>query len=45
MNPKPWIAAFAVLSITALTLALVSNFWIPMLVGAIAVALLIKLAR
>ena len=45
MNPTLWITAFAVLSITALTFALVSNFWIPMLVGAITLALLIKLVR
>lgn len=45
MNPIPWIRAFAVLSITALTFALVSGFWIPMLAGALAVALLRKLVR
>jgi hypothetical protein len=45
MHPVPWITAFAALSITALTFALVSNFWIPMLVGALTLALLIKLVR
>ena len=45
MNPIQWITAFAVLSITALTFALVSNFWVPLLVGAITLALLIKLIR
>jgi len=45
MNPVPWITAFAALSITALTFALVSNFWIPMLVGALTLALIIKLIR
>ena len=45
MNPVPWITAFAALSITALTFALVSSFWIPMLVGALTLALLIKLIR
>lgn len=45
MNPVPWITAFATLSITALTAALVSNFWIPLLVGAITLALLTKLIR
>ncbi len=45
MNPVPWITAFATLSITALAFALVSNFWIPMLVGALTLALLIKLLR
>jgi LytS/YehU family sensor histidine kinase len=45
MNPIPWITIFAVLSVTALTFALVSNFWIPMLVGAITLALLVKLVR
>lgn len=45
MNPVLWIRAFAVLSITALTFVLVSGFWIPMLAGALAVALLRKLVR
>ena len=45
MNPTFWITGFATLSITELTFALVSNFWIPMLVGAITIALLIKLVR
>jgi hypothetical protein len=45
MNPVPWITAFAALSITALSFSLVSNFWIPMLVGALTLALLIKLLR
>ena len=45
MNPIPWITTFAVLSITALAAALVSNFWVPLLLGAITLALLIKLVR
>ncbi len=45
MNPVPWITAFAVLSMTALAAALVSNFWVPLCLGAITLALLIKLIR
>lgn len=45
MNPVPWITTFAALSVAALAFAIVSNFWIPMLVGAITLALLLKLVR
>lgn len=45
MDPVPWITAFAALPITALTFAPVSSFRIPMLVGALTVALLIKPIR
>ena len=45
MNPIPWITTFAVLSITALAAALLSNFWVPLLLGAVTLALLIKLVR
>lgn len=45
MNPVPWITAFAVLSIAALSFTLIGTFWLPMLAGAITLALLIKLIR
>jgi hypothetical protein len=45
MNPIPWITTFAVLSVAALSFALIGTFWLPMLAGAITLALLIKLVR
>jgi hypothetical protein len=45
MNPIPWITTFAVLSVTALSFALIGTFWLPMLAGALTLALLIKLVR
>ena len=45
MNPIPWITTFAVLSVAALSFALIGTFWLPMLAGAIILALLIKLVR
>lgn len=45
MNPVLWITTFAVLSAAALGLALVSSFWVPMLVGAVALVLLARLLR
>ena len=45
MNPTLYITAFAWLSLTALAAALVSNFWVPLFIGAITLALLIKLVR
>ena len=45
MNPIPWITAFAVLSVTALSFALIGTFWLPMIAGAVTLALLIKLVR
>ena len=44
---KPWtlILIFAWLAITALAMNIISDFWVPMLVGALILALLIKLIR
>jgi hypothetical protein len=44
---KPWtlILIFSWLAITALAMNIISDFWIPMLVGALTLALLIKLIR
>lgn len=45
MNPTPYLKGFAWIAIVALCCSILTNFWIPMLVGAIALALLIKLIR
>ena len=44
MNPKFLFLIFAWIAITALSLSVVSDFWLPMLVGAILVTLLIRFA-
>ena len=45
MNPTAYLTGFAWLAIVALSYSILSDFWIPMLVGAAAVTLLIRLAR
>jgi hypothetical protein len=45
MNPLPYLKGFAWLSLVALSCAILSDFWLPMLVGAGALALLFRLAR
>jgi hypothetical protein len=45
MNPIPWITTFATLSIAALSFSLIGTFWLPMLGGALALLILIKLVR
>ena len=45
MNPIPYIKGFAWLSLVALACAIFSDFWLPMLIGAVAVTLLFRLAR
>lgn len=44
---KPWtlFLIFAWIAIVALSMSVVSDFWLPMLLGAAAITLLIKLAR
>ena len=44
MNPIPYIKAFAWISIVALACSIFTEFWIPMVVGAVLVTLLIRLA-
>jgi hypothetical protein len=44
MNPVPYITGFAWISIIALCCSIFSDFWLPMLVGAIVITLLVKLA-
>lgn len=45
MNPKPIIAVFAGISITALTLQIIDDFWLPMLLGALATVLIARWTR
>ena len=45
MNPRPYIAIFAGISIVALTLGLIESFWVPMLLGAIATVLIARWTR
>jgi len=43
---KPWtlFLIFAWLAITALAMNLLSTFWLPMLIGAVVVSLLVRIA-
>jgi hypothetical protein len=43
MNPVAYLKGFAWLSIVALSCAIVSDFWLPILIGAIVLTLIIKL--
>ena len=45
MNYLFYLKVFAWISIVALSCALFSTFWLPMLVGSVMAALLIKVAR
>ncbi len=45
MNPIPYLTAFAWLSIVALACSIFSDFWLPMLIGAGVVTLIVKLLR
>lgn len=45
MNPRPYIAAFAGISIVALTLQIIESFWLPMILGALAVVLISRWSR
>lgn len=45
MKPAPYIHLFAVLSITALSLQIVSDFWVPMVIGAAAVTTIAVILR
>ena len=43
---KPWtlFLIFAWLAITALTMNILSDFWLPMLIGALVITLLVRVA-
>jgi hypothetical protein len=45
MNPIAYITGFAWIAIVALCLSIFTDFWLPMLVGAVVITLLIMLAR
>ena len=44
MNPIPYIKCFAWISIVALCCSIFSDYWLPMLIGAVVVTLLVRLA-
>jgi hypothetical protein len=44
MNPRFLFLVFAWLAIIALSFSVLSDFWLPMLVGAVVITLLIRLA-
>lgn len=45
MNPTVLFLIFVWIAITALSFSVISSYWLPMLVGAVTITLLIKLAR
>ena len=45
MNPIAYIKGFAWIAIVALCCSIFSDFWLPMLVGATVITLLVKFAR
>ena len=45
MDPVPYIKGFAWISIIALSCAIFSDFWVPMLIGAAAVTLFYKMLK
>ena len=45
MNPKPYIATFAGISIAALSLQIIDDFWLPMLLGAAATLWIARWSR
>ena len=44
MNPIPYLKGFAWISIVALCASIFSDFWLPMIIGAVVITLLIKFA-
>ena len=44
MNPVSYIKAFAWISIVALCCSILSDFWLPMLIGAVIITVLVKIA-
>jgi hypothetical protein len=45
MNPTTYLTVFAWLAIIALSSSICSDFWMPMLAGAVVITLLIRLLR
>ena len=44
MNPAPLFLTFAWIAIIALSMTILSSYWLPMLIGAVVITLLIKIA-
>jgi hypothetical protein len=44
MNPIPYLKAFAWISIVALCCSIFESYWVPMLIGALVITVLVKLA-
>lgn len=44
MNPYPYLKTFAWISIIALACSIFSTYWIPIVIGAVVAALLLKIA-
>lgn len=44
MTPKFLFLIFAWIAITALAMNILSDFWLPMLIGAVAVTMLVRIA-
>jgi hypothetical protein len=44
MNPKPLFLIFAWIAILALSFSVISDFWLPMIVGSVLITLLTSLA-
>ena len=42
MNPYPYLTAFAWIAIVALTCSIFTSYWIPIVVGAVLAALLLR---
>lgn len=45
MNPTPWIAVFGGISVVALGLQIIDDFWLPMILGAFATVLISRWTR
>ena len=45
MKPVPYIHIFAAISITALSLQIFSDFWMPMVIGAVAMGIVAVVLR
>lgn len=45
MDPVPYIKGFAWISIIALSCAIFTDYWVPMLIGAAAVTLFYKMLK
>ena len=44
MNPIPFLKAFAWIAIIALCCSIFSSYWVPMVLGAVVITVLVRLA-